>query len=133
MTIQSICDRIYNMSLIYTHNTSPRRFKKVVKNKSYREAVEKQRQYLKSLGIDPDRKIDRNQFRAYNDWWVTKEYAKTKERKNVVEREPRMGSGGTKPVNNFRLQESQKFTVAPAYNKGAYQVITKSNIKDIGR
>ena len=133
MTIQSICDRIYNMSLIYTHNTSPRRFKRVVKNKSYREAVEKQRQYLKSLGIDPDRKIDRNQFRAYNDWWVTKEYAKTKERKNVVEREPRMGSGGTKPVNNFRLQESQKFTVAPAYNKGAYQVITKSNIKDIGR
>ena len=121
------------MSLIYTHNTSPRRFKRVVKNKSYREAVEKQRQYLKSLGIDPDRKIDRNQFRAYNDWWVTKEYAKTKERKNVVEREPRMGSGGTKPVNNFRLQESQKFTVAPAYNKGAYQVITKSNIKDIGR
>ena len=133
MTNQSICDRIYNMSLIYTHNTSPRRFKRVVKNKSYREAVEKQRQYLKSLGIDPDRKIDRNQFRAYNDWWVTKEYAKTKERKNVVEREPRMGNGGTKPVNNFRLQESQKFTVAPAYNKGAYQVITKSNIKDIGR
>ena len=121
------------MSLIYTHNSSPRRYKKVVKNKSYREAVQKQRQYLKSLGIDPDRKIDRNQFRAYNDWWVTKEYAKTKERKNVVEREPRMGNGGTKPVNNFRLQESQKFTVAPAYNKGAYQVITKSNIKDIGR
>ena len=133
MTIQSICDRIYNMSLIYTHNTSPRRFKKVVKNKSYREAVEKQRQYLKSLGIDPDRKIDRNQFRAYNDWWVTKEYAKTKERKNVVEREPRMGSGGTKPVNNFRLQESQKFTVAPAYNKGAYQVIPRKEVKDIGR
>jgi len=120
------------MSLIYTHNSSPRRYKRVVKNKSYREAVQKQRQYLKSLGIDPDRKIDRNQFRAYNDWWVTKEYAKTKERKHV-EREPRMGNGGTKPVNNFRLEESQKFTVAPAYNKGAYQVITKSNIKDIGR
>ena len=40
---------------------------------------------------------------------------------------------GTKPVNNWRLEESQNFTVAPAYNKGAYQVITKSNIKDIGR
>jgi len=24
-------------------------------------------------------------------------------------------------------------TIAPAYNKGAYQVITESNIKDIGR
>jgi len=40
---------------------------------------------------------------------------------------------GTKPVNNWRLEESQNFTVAPAYNKGAYQVISKSNIKDIGR
>jgi hypothetical protein len=27
----------------------------------------------------------------------------------------------------------QQFTVAPAYNKGAYQLITKDNIKDIGR
>ena len=25
------------------------------------------------------------------------------------------------------------FTIAPAYNKGAYQVISKNNIKDIGR
>ena len=40
---------------------------------------------------------------------------------------------GTKPVNNWRLEESKNFTVAPAYNKGAYQVITKSNVKDIGR
>jgi len=24
-------------------------------------------------------------------------------------------------------------TIAPAYNKGAYQVITESNVKDIGR
>jgi len=31
------------------------------------------------------------------------------------------------------LKESKKFTIAPAYNKGAYQVITPSNIKDIGR
>ena len=121
------------MALIYTHNTSPRRYKRVVKNKSYREAVERQRKFLRSLGIDPDRKIDRNQFRAYNDWWVTKEYAKTKERKHAVEKEPRLGNGGTKPNRNWRLEESQKFTVAPAYNKGAYQVITKSNIKDIGR
>ena len=122
------------MSLIYTHNSSPRRYKKVVKSKSYREAVEKQRKFLRSLGIDPDRKINRNNFSAVNDWWVTKEYqSSTKERKNVVEKEPSLGNGGTKPVSNFRLEESQKFTVAPAYNKGAYQVITKTNIKDIGR
>ena len=40
---------------------------------------------------------------------------------------------GTKPAVNWRLEESKNFTVAPAYNKGAYQVITKSNVKDIGR
>jgi hypothetical protein len=28
---------------------------------------------------------------------------------------------------------SSKYTIAPAYNKGAYQVIGKENIKDIGR
>ena len=42
-------------------------------------------------------------------------------------------TGATKPVRNIRLEISRKFTIAPAYNKGAYQVITKSNIKDIGR
>ena len=30
-------------------------------------------------------------------------------------------------------QESKKYTVAPAYNKGAYQVIPNDCVKDIGR
>lgn len=29
--------------------------------------------------------------------------------------------------------DNASFTVAPAYNKGAYQVISKDNVKDIGR
>ncbi len=38
------------------------------------------------------------------------------------------------PVDTeWRIEESKNFTVAPAYNKGAYQVINKSNIKDIGK
>ena len=39
----------------------------------------------------------------------------------------------TRHDDSWKLEESKKFTVAPAYNKGAYQVIGKSNIKDIGR
>ena len=38
------------------------------------------------------------------------------------------------PVDNsWKLEESKKFTVAPAYNKGAYQVIPPSDIKHIGK
>ena len=33
----------------------------------------------------------------------------------------------------MRIEESKKFTVAPAYNKGAYQVIPRSDIKHIGK
>ena len=32
-----------------------------------------------------------------------------------------------------KLANQRKKQVAPAYNKGAYQVITKENVKDIGR
>ena len=34
---------------------------------------------------------------------------------------------------SYMVEESKKFTVAPAYNKGAYQVIPKSDIKHIGK
>ncbi len=30
-------------------------------------------------------------------------------------------------------ESERTFTVAPAYNKGAYQVISRQNVKDIGR
>ena len=33
----------------------------------------------------------------------------------------------------FKPLESKKFTVAPAYNKGAYQVISRSDVKHIGK
>ena len=122
------------MAIIYT-SFKKRKRNRLPQTESLIEARLSQRKYLKSLGIDPDRKINKNKFRVFPNWWETKPYQHTtKERTHVVEtREATMGNGGTKPSSNWRLEESQKFTVAPAYNKGAYQVITKSNIKDIGR
>lgn len=35
--------------------------------------------------------------------------------------------------NSYKREISKKYTIAPAYNKGAYQVIGKNNIKDIGK
>ena len=46
------------------------------------------------------------------------------------------GSGtGTKDLEweKEKQEISKQYTIAPAYNKGAYQVIGKSNIKDIGK
>ena len=39
----------------------------------------------------------------------------------------------TKLDTTMQQEVSSNFTVAPAYNKGAYQVIGKNSLKDIGR
>lgn len=39
----------------------------------------------------------------------------------------------TVPSKSFRQEVSSKYTIAPAYNKGAYQVILPDTVKDIGR
>ena len=38
-----------------------------------------------------------------------------------------------KADDSWKVEASKNFTVAPAYNKGAYQVVSKDNIKHIGR
>ena len=35
--------------------------------------------------------------------------------------------------NSWKIEESKNFTVAPAYNKGAYQVIPRSDVEHIGK
>ena len=132
------------MGLYYTS------FKKKKRNKlpltpELLEARKNHRKYLISLGVDPDRKINKKNFRVVPNWWETP-VEKSAPLAHSVEQlicnqqvacSNQAGGttkvSGTKPQVNWRLQESQNFTVAPAYNKGAYQVITKSNIKDIGR
>ena len=41
--------------------------------------------------------------------------------------------GGTCEAADRSYANEADFTVAPAYNKGAYQVISRENVKDIGR
>jgi|TARA_B100000035_G_scaffold225632_1_gene194108 hypothetical protein len=119
------------MSFIYTHNTSPRRFKKVIKNKSYYEAVDKQNKLLRSLGIDPHRTIRRDSFKVMPLEQVGKLQTFTSYKS--VKEAPTYKSSGTKPVDNIKLEVSKQYTVAPAYNKGPSMVVGKKDIKDIGR
>ena len=48
---------------------------------------------------------------------------------------PSMKSTGNCTVadNSWKVEESKKFTVAPAYNKGAYQVIPRGDVEWIGK
>ena len=40
---------------------------------------------------------------------------------------------GTKVDNSWKLEISKKYTIAPAYNKGAYQVIPPTDVEHIGK
>ena len=123
------------MAIFYT-SFKKRKRNRLPQTESLKKAISEQRKYLKSLGVDPDRRIDKSQFRAYGNWWEINYKTDNPQQKQSVKEEkavPNLGNGATKPARNWRLEESRNFTVAPAYNKGAYQVITKSNIKDIGK
>ena len=66
------------------------------------------------------------------------EVARVEDSKSHREKYPSAGMRDTVTCSasadtSWKVEESKNFTVAPAYNKGAYQVIGKSNVKDIGR
>ena len=124
------------MGLIYTSFKKKKR-NRLPRTKSLLDARENHRKYLISLGIDPDRKINKKNFRVIPNWWEVGKSAAVAQQVEQLICNHQVGgsipSGGTRKISNWRLEESKKFTVAPAYNKGAYQVITKDNVKDIGR
>ena len=128
------------MGLIYVYQGRSKK-KKLTETKSLLEARVKHRKFLISKGIDPDRKVSRKDFRVVPNWWETP-VEKSAPLAHSVEQlicnqqvacSNQAGGTTTKPVDNWRLRESKKFTIAPAYNKGGYQVISKDNIKNIGK
>ena len=126
------------MGMFFIHQPSIKK-KKLTETKSLLKARAEHRKFLISKGIDPDRKVNRKDFKVIPNWWETPVETSAPLAHSVEQlicNQQVVCSNrtrGTKPVKNWRLEESKKFTVAPAYNKGAYQVISKSSIKDIGR
>ena len=125
-------------SMIYTKNSSGaiRRARRRKPKKSYFIALKKYIKYLKSLGLKVDSKGKIKKRYTFKRKTFVAAAAVAQQVEQLICNQKVGGSipsGGTKPVNNWRLEESKKFTIAPAYNKGAYQVITKNNVKDIGR
>ena len=126
------------MGMFFIHQPSIKK-KKLTETKSLLKARAEHRKFLISKGIDPDRKVNRKDFKVIPNWWETPVKTSAPLAHSVEQlicNQQVVCSNrtrGTKPVKNWRLEESKKFTVAPAYNKGAYQVIPRSAIKDIGR
>ena len=125
-------------SIIYTKNTSGaiRKARRRKPKKSYFIALKKYIKYLKSLGLKVDSKGKIKKRYTFERKTFVAAAAVAQQVEQLICNQKVGGSipsGGTKPVNNWRLEESKNFTIAPAYNKGAYQVITKNNVKDIGK
>ena len=126
------------MAIIYTNNSSGaiRRLRKKKPTKAYLEALAKHIKYLKKLGFDCD---DKGRIKLTTDGRYTIDIA---ERTMPYERETtlsnvamsnKIGRGGTKPDNSWKIEASKNFTIAPAYNKGPYMVVAKEDIKTAGR
>lgn len=62
-------------------------------------------------------------------------WPKVRETENIPSLSTMSNSSTRKSIKEEKdiLEVSRNFTVAPAYNKGAYQVISKENIEYIGR
>ena len=125
-------------SIIYTKNSSGaiRKARRRKPKKSYFIALKKYIKYLKSLGLRVDSKGKIKKRYTFERKTFVAAAAVAQQVEQLICNQKVGGSipsGGTKPVHNWRLEESKNFTIAPAYNKGGYQVISKDNVKHIGK
>ena len=125
-------------SMIYTKNSSGaiRRARRRKPKKSYFIALKKYIKFLKSLGFKVDSKGKIKKRYTFKRKTFVAAAAVAQQVEQLICNQKVGGSipsGGTKPVHNWRLEESKNFTIAPAYNKGGYQVISKDNVKHIGK
>ena len=127
------------MAIIYTNQSSGaiRKAKKRKPTKAYLEALAKHIKYLRSMGFDCDDngriKLTRDARHGVID---IAERTMPFEREKTLSDVPmsnKIGHGGTKPDNSWKIEASKNFTVAPAYNKGPYMVVAKEDIKTAGR
>ena len=126
------------MAIIYTNQSSGaiRKAKKRKPTKGYLEALAKHIKYLKKLGFDCD---DTGRIKLTSDGRHTINIAERTmpfEREKTLSDVPmsnKIGHGGTKPDNSWKIEASKNFTIVPAYNKGPYMVVNKKDLKTAGR
>ena len=125
------------MAIIYTNQSSGaiRKARRRKPTKSYLEALSKHIKYLKKLGFDCD---ENGRIKLTSDGRYTINIAERtfEPREKTLSDVPmsnKIGHGGTKPDNSWKIEASKNFTIVPAYNKGPYMVVNKSDLKTAGR
>ena len=101
------------------NSLSTRKRKSGKKTKEFLVAESKHAKYLKSMGLDKRTAPPPKSYGIVND-------LKGKDDKPIH-------TMGTPCYKKQVFKTTKTYTIAPAYNKGAYQVIPRSAIKDIGR
>ena len=106
----------------YWTTTNTRKHKKGKKSKSLLAAEIQHKKFLKKMGVGESSSIERTSDMQSDD-------------SAHSQQEDPFPLSNTIPVGSTPKKEIVKhnFTIAPAYNKGAYQVISKNNIKDLGK
>ena len=131
------------MAIIYTNQSSGaiRKARRRKPTKSYLEALSKHIKYLKRLGFDCD---ENGRIKLTSDGRHTIDIVSRmindddnvitgRQAAEAVPLSNKIGQGGTKPDNRWKIEASKAYTVAPAYNKGPYMVVAKEDIKTAGR
>ena len=140
-----------NILPAYFTTTNTRKRKKPKKPASLIEAERQHAKFIKKMGIGIRSSVGIEQ-RSSKPWVTGSSPVELANKRSVAQpgSVPALGAGGQRfesshsdqiplsddiPVGVAPKKEliPHDFTIAPAYNKGPYQVISKSNIKDIGR
>ena len=113
---------------VYFTTTRTRKRKKSKKPASLIEAERQHAKFIKKMGIGIRSSVGIEQ-RSSKPWVTGSSPVECANKRNVAE------MSNDIPVGVAPKKEliPHNFTIAPAYNKGPYQVISKSDIKDIGR
>ena len=126
------------MAIINTNQSSGaiRRLRNKKPTKAYKEALKNHIKYLKKLGFNCDDN-GRIQLTTSGGYYLDiAERTMPEPREKTLSDVPmsnKIGAGGTKPDNSWKIEASKNFTIVPAYNKGPYMVVNKSDLKTAGR
>ena len=106
-----------------------------------RDALVEHKKYLKSLGINPDKKKRKKDIRIYMDT-TQSQYVEPRNTPyyDTTKQELPTPKKKMAPVTNRswkevqeRLEVSKQYSIAPAYNKGPYMVVAKEDLKTAGK